>query len=707
MKAFIDSSDGRKTSFFEHITPHISNLIDIDGIVGVHKFTLTKLTNPTMEFLDTLNLGKGHFQTMYDVYQFPDLQFTPDFGKYQIMFENTTGFRDYKSYCDLKKAKYFFVDESLFFVVPKGDIFLTSGILLISSGNDVVRFTTTKEADSIHLYSNLYLNTALKNIEVFSDIKPIDQYEICHGVFEDDEAKFKNGIARGVVIKAPTNGILSSIGIIVYEKAGVTGFEFRELNYASWNQKTAVLNLNHLEDEIGAGTTITKLFILYDINTAEKTTVDKLFPGIIDIASKKSALHFVKNENASLVPMIQDDPRFYMNFGADSEYFSNIKSISKRLALDLISEEYSKVRNTLEIPKDESLTTWVFYIPNRYSQVISLYVNGLFYHHEFLREDRLGLSKIVIEKEHLKEYGEIKTLEACVEPLFTRRYDLVIDDDIQYGKGTSHAQSDELNLIPLYETAGLDKEFDLFICGHYVRKEFYEFVNYNNNLFIFLKKRFPNNNYVSCIVHADDIYDIKRGVVSDIEGKDHMSRYNKLYYAGKLIPYNHIHDFLEGKYYDIALDNLTDINDSKIEILEYKNNKMYDFISDGNNENLLKGFHKISEVEKKVAIFSMFDIYSYIKTQVSSNIILTNNYPIHNHDDDIIKRTKFVYDCITIGKKLRGIVSGNDIIDTGVKNYITTTYQDLINSNGVLVLSNNETVISQAPMPVIFERYDG
>ena len=330
MKTFIDSSDGRKTSFFEHITPHMASLIEIDGIVGVHKFTLSKFTNPTMEFLDTLNLGKGHFQTMYDVYQFPDLQFTPDFGKYQIMFENTAGFRDYKSYCDLKGAKYFFVDESLFFVVPKGEIFLTSGILLISSGNDIVRFTTTEEADSIHLYSNLYLNTALKNIEVFSDKKPIDQYEICHGVFEDDEAKFKNGIARGVVVKAPTNGILSSIGIIVYERAGVTGFEFREINYASWNQKTAVLNLNHLEDEIGAGTTITKLFILYDINTAEKTTVDKLFPGIIDIASKKSALHFVKNENASLVPMIQDDPRLYMNFGADSEYFTNIKSISKR-----------------------------------------------------------------------------------------------------------------------------------------------------------------------------------------------------------------------------------------------------------------------------------------------------------------------------------------------------------------------------------------
>lgn len=706
MKTFIDSSDGRKTSFFEHITPHMASLIEIDGIVGVHKFTLTKLTNPTMEFLDTLNLGKGHFQTMYDVYQFPELQFTPDFGKYQIMFENTTGFRDYKSYCTLKGAKYFFVDESLFFVVPKGEIFLTSGTLLISSGNDVVRFTTTKEADSIHLYSNLYLNTALKNIEVFSDKKPIDQYEICHGVFENDEAKFKNGIARGVVIKAPTNGILSSIGIIVYEKAGVTGFEFREINYASWNQKTAVLNLNHLEDEIGAGTTITKLFILYDINTAERTTVDKLFPGIIDIASKKSALHFVKNENASLVPMMQDDPRLYMNFGADSEYFSNIKSISKRLALDLISEEYSKVRNTIEIPKDDTLTTWTFYIPNRYSQVISLYVNGLFYHHEFLREDRLGLSKITIEKEHLKEYGEIKTLEACVEPLFTRRYDLVIDDDIQYGKATAHSQSDELNLIPLYDTAGLDSEFDLFVDGHYVRKEFYEFVNYNNNLFIFLKKRFPKNSYVSCIVHADDIYDVKKGIIGDIEGIEHISKYNKIYYAGKLIPYNHIHDFLEGKYYDIALDTLPDINDAKIEILEYKNNKMYDFISDGNNQNLLKGFHKISEVEKKVAIFSMVDIYNYIKTQVSTNIILANNYPIHNHDDDIIKRTKFVYDCITIGKKLRGIVSGNDIIDTGVKDYITITYQDLINSNGVLVLSNNETVISQAPMPVIFERYD-
>ena len=244
-------------------------------------------------------------------------------------------------------------------------------------------------------------------------------------------------------------------------------------------------------------------------------------------------------------------------------------------------------------------------------------------------------------------------------------------DDIQYGKATTHAQSDELNLIPLYDTAGLDSEFDLFVDGHYIRKEFYEFVNYNNNLFVFLKKRFPKNSYVSCIVHADDIYDVKKGTISDIEGKEHMSRYNKIYYAGKLIPYSQIHDFLEGKYYDVSLDTLPDINDAKIEILEYKNNKMYD-----------------------------------IKTQVSTNIILANSYPIHNHEDDIIKRTKFVYDCITIGKKLRGIVSGNDIIDTGVKDYITTTYQDLINSNGVLVLSNNETVISQAPMPVIFERYD-
>lgn len=710
MRTFIDSTDGRKTTFFDKLKPHMSKPVDIDGLIGIYKFTLTKLTNPTMEFLDTLgNIGRGHFETMYNIYQIQELQFTPDFGKYQIFFKVFNQLLDYKSYLTSKNAKWYFVDESFFIVVPKEETISTTGTILISTGNDVVKFLDAPKTGAIHLYENLYMEMSLNHIEVFSDRKPLNAYELCLADLEvGTGVKVGNTVSNktALIEMRDTKDILSSIGVIVYERAGEKGFEFRDINYTSWNQSSAVLDIKALEDEIGAGTTITKLLILYSKGKEDKGDVGALYSEFIDACNSKEELRsFVKGLRANLQTISNDDPRLIMDFGKDDIYFSNIKSISKQFALDMLGEEYSKIRNEVKIAEEG--TNYVFFVPNRFSQVISIYINGRYFHEGFIREDRLGLSKITIPMDTLNNYDNLKSMEAIVEPLFSRRYDLVVNKVMKFGKAEGNTIDDELNLIPLYETAGLDKSLHLFVDGHFIRPHFYEIVNYNNNLFIFLKKKVESIKNVTVIAHADDIYDEKIGTVSDIIPKEYLNDYSKVYYGGHLIPIDNLHNMLDGNYLDASINPVfPDSHDDNLSIYQLKDNKIYKFVEDGSSDNLLKGFYYLDMNTKKIAVFSVSQIYTYIKNTVSSNTILVNSYPTSNHEDLIVKRTKFAYDMLSIGKRFRGIVNGNDINGTGVKDCMKLNYPEFVDTNGRVIISNNEKVISQAPVNVNFDRYE-
>ena len=390
MRTFIDSTDGRKTTFFDKLKPHMSKPVDIDGLIGIYKFSLTKLISPTMEFLDTLgNIGRGHFETMYDIYQIQELQFTPDFGKYQIFFKVFNQLLDYKTYLNSKNARWYFVDESFFIVVPKEETIATVGTILISTGNDVVKFLDAPKTGAIHLYENLYMEMSLNHIEIFSSRKPLNAYELCLADLEiGTGVKLGNTVSNktALIEMRDTKDVLSSIGVIVYEKAGEKGFEFRDINYASWNQSSAVLDIKALEDEIGTGTTITKLLILYSKGKEDKGDVGDLYSEFIDACNSKEELRsFVKGLRANLQTMSNDDPRLIMDFGKDDIYFSNIKSISKQFALDMLGEEYSKIRNEVKITEEG--TNYVFFVPNRFSQVISIYINGRYFQEGFIRDD--------------------------------------------------------------------------------------------------------------------------------------------------------------------------------------------------------------------------------------------------------------------------------------------------------------------------------
>ena len=710
MRTFIDSTDGRKTTFFDKLKPHMSKPVDIDGLIGIYKFALTKLTNSTMEFLDTLgNIGRGHFETMYNIYQIQELQFTPDFGKYQIFFKVFNQSLDYKTYLTSKGAKWYFVDESFFIVVPKEETIATTGTILISTGNDVVKFIDFPKTEAIHLYDNLYMEMGLNHIEVFSNRKPLEPYTLCladlevgTGVKIGNEVSTKTAL---IEVKNPKD-VFSSIGVIVYERAGEKGFEFRDINYTSWNQSSAVLDIKALEDEIGTGTTITKLLILYNKGKEDKGDVEALYKEFINACGSKDELKsFVKGLRANLQTISNDDPRLTMDFGKDDIYFSNIKSISKQFALDMLGEEYSKIRNSVKLIKEG--TDYIFFVPNRFSQVISIYINGRYFHEGFKREDRLGLSKITIPVDILDKYENLDTLEAIVEPLFSRRYDLVVDSIMKFGKAEGHMIDDELNLIPLYETIGLDKTIHLFVDGHFIRPHFYEIVNYNNNLFIFFKKKVAGIKNVTIIAHADEVYDEKIGTVNDITPKEYLNDYSKTYYGGHLISIYKLHNMLEGNYLDAYINPVfPDSHDDNLSIYQLKDNKIYKFIEDGNSDNLLKGFYYLDSTTKKIAVFSVAQIYIYIKNTVSSNTILVNSYPTSTHEDLIVKRTKFAYDMLSIGKRFRGIVNGNDINGTGAKDYMKTNYPEFVDTKGRVIVSNNEMVISQAPVNVNFDRYE-
>lgn len=710
MRTFIDSSDGRKTTFHDKLKPHMSKPVDIDGLIGITGFQLTKLNNPTMEFLDTLgNLGRGHFQIMYNVYQIQELQFTPDFGKYQIFFRQGNKMLEYREYLTSKGGKWYFVDESFFIVLPKEETIPLSGTILLSIGNDVVRFLDTPDTDTIHLFENLYMKMSLNHIEVFSEDKALDAYKLCLGDLENGTGvKIGNAISnKAALIKVKDKkDVLSSIGIIVYEKDGQKGFDFKNLNYASWNQSSAILDIKALEDEIGAGTTITKLLVLYSKGKEDKGDIGSLYKDFIDSCKLRPELtSFVKGDRASLQSISNDDPRLTMDFGNNDVYFDNIKSISKQFALDMLGEEYSKIRNKVTLIEDGD--NYIFYIPNRFSQVISLYVDGKYFHTNFKRDDRLGLSKITITKDSLKIFPNYKTIEAVVEPLFSRRYDLVQDKIMQFGKATGHTIDDELNLIPLYETAGLDKSVHVFVDGHFIRPYFYEIVNYNNNLFIFLKKKVASISNVTVIAHADDIYSHKIGSVNDISPKTYINDHSKVYYGGHLIPISMLHNMYEGNYLNASINPVfPDSHDDNLAIYELKDNKLYKFIEDGSSDLLLKGFYYLDEASKKLVVFSTAQIYTYIKNTVSSNTIVVNSYPTSNHKNLIEKRTKFAYDMLSIGKRFRGIVNGNDINGTGAKEYVKANYPEFVDTNGRVIVSNNEMVISQVPVNVNFDRYE-
>ena len=710
MRAFIDSVDGRKTTFYDRLKPHMSKPVDIDGLIGIYNFTLTKLTNPTMEFLDTLdNIGKGHFEIMYNVYQIPELQFTPDFGKYQIFFKDGNRLLEYKEYLRQKGAKYYFVDESYFIVIPKEETILTTGTVIISTGNDVVRFIDTPSPTALHLFENLYMEMSLKHIEVFSENKALDAYKLCLGDLEvGTGVKVGNTISNktAIIEVVSPNDILSSIGVIVYERDGKKGFEFRNLTYASWNQTSAVLDIKALEDEIGAGTTVTKLLVLYNTANDDKEDLDTLYEDFIYSCAYSPELEgFVKGSRASLLPIANDDPRLLVDFGNDTEYFSSIKSISKQFALSMIGDEYTRIRNAAELVEDGD--NYVVFVPNRYSQVVSLYVNGKYFHTGFKRDDRLGVSKITIPKVLLKDYADKDEIEAVVEPLFTRRYDLVVDKVIKYGKAEGHLIEDELNLIPLYETAGLDRSMHLFIDGHFIRSDFYEIINYNNNLFIFFKKKVADIANVTVIVHVEDVYDEKVGTITDISKKEYINDYSKTYYGGHLISTYKLMNMLEGNYLGAAINPVfPDSHDDNLFICELKDNKLYKFVDGGSEDFLLRGFYYVDSTAKKVVVYTIAQIYTYIKNKVSPNTILINSYPTSNHEDLIVKRTKFAYDMLAIGKRFRGIVNGNDINGTGVKDYVKTNYSEFIDSEGRVIISNNEKVIAQAPVNVNFDRYE-
>lgn len=717
--SFVDTN-GRQDAVYKKIHPHINDLVALDSSAGLANFELYEYTEPTMEFLDSLKkgLGKGYFNTSLRIFAIREYQFKAPYDKYQIMFNDNGTYIDYKEYCKNVGAQYIFVDDGLYFITSKYKDFITHGTLMISTAGKILEFVTSPGENTIHLYNNLYIKTTLPFIEIITPEKPLVNYTLHDGELSETGqvlAGLQKSASSTFVEISDEHSILSNTALVVYDVDSNIHYSIIEVPYFAWNHKIGVIDVDALEAELAAQVKTTATIIsaivfvnnnLDDPECCNRTPSD-LFPEFINFVSDErfNLTELIKDKNAAMKPLDGTDPRLLIDFSNDNEYFSSMSSLSQRVTRELINEEYSKIRNNIDINllTAEGIT---FFVGNRYSQVISIYINGRYYHGEFERSDRLGLSRITIEAEALAPYGKISYLEAVVEPLFTRRVDLVKDKKILWGDATGYIINEQKNLIPVHETYGLEHEVDVFINGHYYDKSFYEFCDFNNHKFIFIHKDIAEDiDDVTIVVHSEETYDRKEVTYNELTDFSILDENCKLYMKGQLVPIKYLHNLYNGKYIDVDLSSTFPLEaDTKAHLLQLKDNPHWSYLKDSNPDSLLEGFIRIEKDTKHIILVETETIYNYVKNQNVNNTLVNDNYPINNYKTDILLRTLFLYDMISIGKDIR-VINGNELVGSDVINKIEEKYKDLVDENGTMIIDCNSEVVPEISVNEIYDRY--
>lgn len=714
MRKYIGSIDERKDAVYESTHPFFSDIINIDNTVGLANFSIYEYTDPTHEFLYSLSpkLGKGIFNTSYRIFAIRDFLLTPPYDKYNFQLEVNGEYVEYKKYCQDNKIEIVFSEEEVYFITDKQQDFPSRGVLLLST-DGTLSFVGEAGTDTIKLSENLYIKSKVPFITVIDETHPLDTYQVYNNTLgEDGTVSFTDAINnRCTKVDVDEMHALSELGIAIYDIDGAVRHTLIDIPYYSWNKSHGIVDIGTLENNLAtktrAGVVIKSLHIFTDdlSNNSDccKLKPSEIFKEYMEFVSlpKYHLENLINDASASLVPLSGQDPRLLIDYGNDKLYFDTLKTISRRITRELINAEYSKIRNDIDLSLigDNGLSVQVM---NRYSQEVSIFINGHFYHGEYTRQDTLGLSKISIAKEKLDVYGEIKHMEICVEPLFTKRYDLVKNGIIQYGDMAGSITDTHKNLIPVHSRFNAEQEVEVYVNGYYLDESFYHFELLNTHAFIFIDKNFTDDiNDVTVITNAKDIYDKKYPTYTELSDYSILDEQCKVFYRGQLVPIKHMEDLYNGKYINVEFDVTGGQgHDNEIILLQYKDNPHWGYLEDANASPLLNGFIHIED--KKVTLISTEQIYNHIKVIKLDNILVTDSYPLSNYSDDILQRTMFLYEYISIGKILK--LNCNGIAASGSVNDIQTKYPSVVRNNKIII-DCNQAIVKQSSLNNIYDGY--
>lgn len=714
MRKYIGSIDERKDAVYESTHPFFADIINIDNTVGLANFSIYEYLNPTHEFLYSLSskLGKGIFNTSYRIFAIRDFLLSPPYEKYNFQFEVAGEFVEYKKYCEDNNIEIIFSEEEVYFLTDKHQEFPSRGLLLLTS-DGTLSFASEASDDTIKLSENLFIKSKVPFVTVVDETHPLDIYEVYNNTLgADGGITFTDLVnSRCAKVDVDDTHALSELGLAIYDIDGVVRHTLIDIPYYSWNKSHGIIDIGTLENNLAsktrAGVVLVSLHIFIDdlSNNSDccKIKPSEIFKDYMEFTSlpKYHLENLINDDNASLVPLSSQDPRLLIDYGNDRLYFDTLKTISRRITRDLINAEYSKIRNDIDLSLigDNGLTVQVM---NRYSQELSIYINGHFYHGEYTRQDTLGLSKVTIAKDKLDVFGDIHHIEICVEPLYTKRYDLVKDGVMQYGDMAGEITDVHKNLIPVHSRFNAEQEVEVYVNGYYLDESYYHFELMNTHAFIFIDKDFEEYiNDVTVITNAKDMYEKKYPTYTELSAYSILDEQCKVFFKGQLVPIKHIEDLYNGKYINVMFDVTgAQGNDREIILLQYKDNPHWGYLEDANASPLLNGFIHIED--KKVTLVTTEQIYNHIKVINLDNTLVTDSYPLSNYPDDILQRTMFLYEYITIGKILK--LNCNEITASGSVDEVKSKYPSVIKNNKIII-DCNQAIVKQSSINNIYDGY--
>lgn len=712
----IVSPDERQSYLYKEVHPFFINSVEMNA-TGVADFNLYEYKKPTMEFLDNIDphLTMGLFKTTLAVYAVRDFTIQPPFDRYKFFLQSGSEYIEASEYCEANDSTMVFADECVYFIQERRKPFPLRGMMFITNDSKMISFSAVASEGSIQISTNLFLNSKIPYVTVFDSKVPYVNKTIHNSTIAGD-GQIQIGdviINEATEVSCETNFALSNTGLVLYTVDGLNHHSFIDIDYYSFNKNKGIINIELLKKKISKGreessVEVNALYVftndLTDNDECCKLRASDIFPDYVEYISDSrfGLTQLIQDDNASLVPIRSTDPRLTIDYGNDKEYFGSLQALSRRVARNLLNGEYSQIRNTIP-PSSVTEDGLTVHVNNRYSQTISVYINGKYHHKPFTRTDTLGLSKVVIPKDDLLVYGDIKTIEVNVEPLYTARHDLIIDGVIQYQDRTGKELTTQSYLIPTYNLFNSDKEKEVYVDGFLLDESMYSYEIYNGRGFIFIKKDFKKDiQNVTVISNAVDMYDRKHITPDELASYSILDEHCKVFYGGVIVPYEHFEDLYKGKVINVNFyeETLTGDN-AKITILQIKDNPQWNmYLKDAVESPLLNGY--IYRHENQISLVTVEMIFNHVKNFKTENTIIDKSYPLSYHNDSLIQRTKFLYEYMLIGKLLKW--NCNEVMMNGSVEDLVAKYPT-VNQDGHIVIDCNAPVLEMAIMNSTYEDY--
>lgn len=722
---YIASLDERRDATREQLHPFLIDTVQLEKGAGIADFTVYEYKNPTQEFLEYLSpkLGLGIFKTSYRIFAIEDFTLTPPYERYNFEFIVGGEYIDYKEYCDANNIDVVFADEQIYFITDKlFDTFPTHGLLLLNNNNELT-FTHEAGKNTIKLSERLYIKSTIPFITVLDATHPLDVYSLHNGNLNNSNGTVSPADTindKVTIVSVDNNHALSDLGLCIYVLNGENKHKLMEIQYAHWNKGRGVVDIKQMEHmlstETNSSATITALYIFVDDltnNSAEhRVRPDIIFKDYIEYArmNKFNLQHLVQNGNISVEPFYSSSPHLFIDYGNDEIYFNSLKSISRRLTRELVNAEYSATRYKVDTNLIRNGGIRSLKINNRFSQEISIFVNGRYLYKPYARKDTLGISEISIPEGSLNQYGQIKYMEVVVHAIGTKKVDLIKGGRLQYGDMAGEIAKDtHKNLIPVHSRFGIDSDIMLFINGNFVDDSYYHFKVMNGTGVIFIDKSYEytqSNDLsdVTVILNQRRRYEKHYVDYGTLSNYYNLPEHSIAFFRGQLLPIGEHHDLYDAQSINIYMpvDGLSNKDRSVIFFSQINNPIWKQLLETANSSPLLKGFFKVDG--KKIIFVDYHKITNLIKSKNNDNILVEDEYPKTNYLSEILQRTLFAYEYITIGKLIR--TSSNEPLNTNGNIFedVKREYPSVVKGNNI-ILDCNKTVIRQNTLNKIYEGY--